>query len=104
VWSCFHLVSRAFVEKVNDGSIKIHAGDWPWFLYDNTDLIDPDAWDRGLCRGYLLVWVVVIFEEFCCSHRAYRFIDTFLLEHHQSPLVTIGPQNLLKLNSTALQK
>ena len=60
------MVSSKFMEKVNDGSIKIHAGDWPWFLYDNTDPIDLEVWDKGLCRGYLLVQVtIVIFDEFC---------------------------------------
>ena len=48
---------RRFMDKVNDGSIIIRVDDWPFFMYDQTNGIDPDNLEDGLCCGYLLVWV-----------------------------------------------
>ena len=48
---------RAFRTKVNDGTIEIWASDWPWFMYNNNEPLDPEEKDKGLCRGYILVWV-----------------------------------------------
>ncbi|KAF8222887.1 hypothetical protein L208DRAFT_1381676 [Tricholoma matsutake] len=37
------------VTLVNDGMIKIMAGDWPWFLYNNSEDLDLDEQEKGLC-------------------------------------------------------
>jgi hypothetical protein len=49
----------AFTTSVNDGTIKIRAGDWPWFLYDNSEELDLDEQEKGLCQGYILLRVSI---------------------------------------------
>jgi hypothetical protein len=46
--------------KVNDGTIRIRAAEWPAFLYDQKIKYNPEYEDTGLFRGYVLVRV-------CCS-------------------------------------
>ena len=41
---------------MQDGTIKVTAGDWPTFLYNEQEY-DPKEKDKGLLRGYLLVRV-----------------------------------------------
>jgi hypothetical protein len=48
-----------FGTSVNDGMIKVRAGDWPWFLYDSSEPIDLDEQENGLCQGYILLRVSV---------------------------------------------
>jgi hypothetical protein len=44
-------LSSAFNTSVNDGTSKIRAGDWPWFLYDNSEDLDLDEQEKGLAEG-----------------------------------------------------
>ncbi|KAH9984125.1 hypothetical protein BJV77DRAFT_216914 [Russula vinacea] len=41
--------------KVNDGTIRIRAAEWPAFLYDQKTEYDPENEEKGLLKGYVLV-------------------------------------------------
>ena len=45
------------MEKVNNGTIRIRASEWPSFLYDNSVEYDPNNEEDGLFKGYLLLRV-----------------------------------------------
>jgi hypothetical protein len=47
--------------KANDGQITIKASGWPSFMYDEEQF-DEDRVEKGLCRGYFLVRVSVVFS------------------------------------------
>ncbi|PCH40537.1 hypothetical protein WOLCODRAFT_16579 [Wolfiporia cocos MD-104 SS10] len=45
---------RMLCEDVLKGRIRINAGDWPTFLYDEDTPYDPDHIDNGLCCVYII--------------------------------------------------
>jgi hypothetical protein len=47
--------------KVNDGQISIKASSWPSFMYDEAEF-DGEWVGKGLCRGYFLLRVCIIFS------------------------------------------
>jgi hypothetical protein len=61
----FQLLTEQFSsllrERVDNGEIKVHAAQWPTFMYSFTDGYDPDDMQNGLCRGLLLVHVRSLF-------------------------------------------
>ena len=61
----FRLLTEQFSsllrERVDNGEIKVHAAQWPTFMYSFTDGYDPDDMQNGLCRGLLLVRVRSLF-------------------------------------------
>jgi hypothetical protein len=48
-----------FRTSVNDDMIMIRAGDWLWFLYNNSEDLDLDKQEKGLCQGYILLQVSI---------------------------------------------
>jgi hypothetical protein len=48
--------------NVSDGLISIKAPVWPSFMYD-VDEFDEGRVAKGLCRGYFLVRVSVVFSS-----------------------------------------
>lgn len=48
------------IQRIKDGTIRVHAGIWPTFVYEEG-LYDADDIEKGLLRGWLLVRVSVPF-------------------------------------------
>jgi hypothetical protein len=46
-----------YMEKVQDGKIRIKAQYYPTFMYDEETEYDPEEMDKGLCRGHFLLRV-----------------------------------------------
>src|SRR5882762_9577348 len=89
-----YLIFRMFRTNVNDGQIEIWASEWPWFMYDNADPLDPEEEDKGLCRGYILVRVSpVASEKLVLMWLHYRLFVTFSLGHHQLLQARVPAQN-----------
>jgi hypothetical protein len=51
------ILIRAFMDRVEDGTIRITDEDFPSFLYENDSVYDAENEDIGLFRGFLLVHV-----------------------------------------------
>jgi hypothetical protein len=67
--------------KVNDGSLRIRASEWPFFLYYLKTRYDPDDEEKGLLRGYILLRVCPspsfnVYRLTLVTRKAYRHIFT----------------------------
>lgn len=66
--------------RAQDGKIKIRTKHWPSFLYDEGEY-DRDERDKGLFKGYLLLWVhlstsYVVVSTIISLLQVYRHIFT----------------------------
>jgi hypothetical protein len=56
------------MEQVQDGKIKIRAGNYPTFLYDETMEYDLDEINKGLFQGHFLLRVSLQFLHYAWFH------------------------------------
>ena len=76
-WNCwslttFSLFISGFMERVEEGSIKITAGKFPAFMYASDTVFHPKKEFEGLFQGYLLVRV-----SWFLNHSSTWFVDNF---------------------------
>ena len=76
------------MSKVEEGTIRIRASQWPAFLYDHT-LFDPDNEESGLFKGYLLLRVR--FSNFFNIHKlTFDRFSVISLRAHRQPLKVVA--------------
>jgi hypothetical protein len=84
--------------KVNDGTIRIRAAEWPAFLYDQKTEYDPENEEKGLLKGYVLVRVCCSLCSISVCLHCERHSGIYSQVHHQLFMVAAMQQSDRRLN------
>lgn len=63
------------MKALREGSLKVTAGDWPTFMY-NESKYNPEDKEKGLLRGYTVVRVSTIIPQYYnFTNPVFRHLD-----------------------------